>query len=80
MRPTNFFVLSGATVQVNSRNGFDIIFSNGERRSMQAGNEEERDSWVIALRETIRRQAQKKLDALQVRSSPRDRLWTPAAR
>jgi hypothetical protein len=67
VRPTNFFVLSGATVQTSSKNGFDIIFSNGERRSMQAFTEEERDAWVLALRETIRRQAQKKLEALQVR-------------
>ena len=59
-------MLSGATVQTNSKNGFDIIFSNGERRSMQASSDEDRDAWVAALRETIRKQAQKKLEALQV--------------
>ena len=73
-RPTNFFVLSGATVQP-TKLGFDLIFSNGERRSMMAASEEDRDAWVAALRETIQRQAQKKLEALQVR-----RLWPRTGR
>jgi len=70
-RPTNFFVLSGATVQP-TKLGFDLIFSNGERRSMMAASEEDRDAWVAALRETIQRQAQKKLEALQVRHHPKN--------
>lgn len=50
MKPTNYFVLVGPKVYEKvGRLGFDLIMANGERRSMQAQTEEERDSWCAAL-------------------------------
>lgn len=50
MKPTNYFLLTGPKVyEKTGKVGFDLILANGERRSMQAQTEEERDAWCEAL-------------------------------
>lgn len=49
LKPTNFFVLAGARVEPTPNNpcGFDLIMSNGERRSMQVCRRSKQSKEII---------------------------------
>jgi len=76
MKPTNFFVLTGATVRRADPKSFELVMSNGERRSMQTADETDCEQWIAALKDAIQSQQKKRetqqLDADVVASALKD--------